>query len=306
MLNALVIAGPTACGKSETAFAAAKAIGGEIVSVDAGAVYREMDIGAAKPPQKWREEVRHHLFDVCNPGERFDAGAFCRLAADAAREIHARGKTPIFAGGTMMYFYALRERMHDIPPVPAKTRDETEQELRARGVKAMHNELAQADPQSAQNIADNDSQRICRALAVLRATGKPLSEWKSGKRPPPFLRMRAALFIPEDRALLRKRIGERLKLMFAEGLAEETRAVINKWHLPPSTQCLTLAGYRQAAAHIRGEITEEVMHERAYHATCQLAKRQLSRLRAWQAPDIVIDPFAKNAQSRFLAFAKQT
>ncbi len=305
MLNAIVIAGPTACGKSEAALAVAKTIGGEIVSVDAGAVYREMDIGTAKPPAQWRREVRHHLLDVRNPDERFDAGAFCALARAAAEDIAAREKTPVFAGGTMMYFRALRERLHELPAVPQSAREEIARQMRELGAAKMHEELKKADPQSAEKIETKDRQRISRALEVFRATGKPLSEWTDGARPPPFLRLRAALFLPADRALLRQRIGERLQKMFAEGLAEETRAVVRKWKLPPSAQSLRLAGYRQASAFLRGELSEKEMRERAFFATCQLAKRQFSWLRAWDGAELILDPFADNSRARLLDFAKK-
>ena len=303
MLTALAIAGPTASGKSDMACAVAKAVNGEVISVDAGGVYREMDIGTAKPSLEWRRQVRHHLFDIRNPNERFDAGAFCRLAVAAAEDISARGKVPVLAGGTMMYFYLLHRQMHNIPPVAACVRAQVEEEIDKRGTRQMHNELAKVDRVSANNIQTGDSQRIHRALAVWRATGKALSEWQSVARPPPLLQMRMALFIPLDRALLRRRIGERLQLMFANGLAEETRAVMQKWQLQPAAQSLRLAGYRQAADFVCGRITKEEMRERAYFATCQLAKRQLARLRAWQNPGIILDPFAEDTKARLLDFA---
>lgn len=304
MITALAIAGPTASGKSEAAYKVAEVIGGEVISVDAGGVYRQMDIGAAKPPKQWRARVRHHLFDIRNPDESFDAGAFCRLASSAAADITARGKMPVLTGGTMMYFYALHKRMHNIPPVPPKVRGQVEEEMRKKGARAMHKELAKADGESAKNIREGDSQRITRALAVLRASGRRLSEWQKDARPPPLMHLRTALFIPPDRALLRRRIAERLKLMFAAGLVEETRAVMQQWQLPPGAQSLRLAGYRQSSAFVRGEITEAAMKERAFFATCQLAKRQLARLRAWQNPGIVLDPFAADAHGKLLAFAE--
>ena len=183
MLTALAIAGPTASGKSDMACAVAKAVNGEVISVDAGGVYREMDIGTAKPSLEWRRQVRHHLFDIRNPNERFDAGAFCRLAVAAAEDISARGKVPVLAGGTMMYFYLLHRQMHNIPPVAACVRAQVEEEIDKRGTRQMHNELAKVDRVSANNIQTGDSQRIHRALAVWRATGKTLSEWQSVARP---------------------------------------------------------------------------------------------------------------------------
>ena len=135
MLTALAIAGPTASGKSDMACAVAKAVNGEVISVDAGGVYREMDIGTAKPSLEWRRQVRHHLFDIRNPNERFDAGAFCRLAVAAAEDISARGKVPVLAGGTMMYFYLLHRQMHNIPPVAACVRAQVEEEIDKRGTR---------------------------------------------------------------------------------------------------------------------------------------------------------------------------
>lgn len=302
MINIPAIAGPTASGKSEMAYQIAEDIGGEIISVDAGGVYREMNIGTAKPPKQWRDNIRHHLFDIRNPDESFDAGAFCRLASSAAKDIKARGKVPILAGGTMMYFYALHRRMHHIPPVPPKVRAGVEEEIKTKGAAAMHLELTKTDAESAKNIKTNDSQRICRALSVLRASGRRLSEWQKAARPPPLMNLQMALLMPDDRALLRRRIGERLKLMFADGLAEETKAVMQKWQLQDDAQSLRLAGYRQAADFVLGKITESQMRERAYYATCQLAKRQLARLRAWQEPGIIINPFAADAGAKLSAF----
>ncbi|MGI9306293.1 MAG: tRNA (adenosine(37)-N6)-dimethylallyltransferase MiaA [Gammaproteobacteria bacterium] len=302
-MRALALAGPTASGKSDFAPALAAALNGEIISVDSGAVYREMNIGTAKPPPAVRAQTPHHLIDVANPDENFNAGKFCRLAAAALTEITARGKLPIFAGGAMMYFHAFSRGLHDFPPPSMPLRAKLREELRRLGAPAMHRRLAQLDPAAAAKIAPSDSQRIARALEIIGAANAPLSQLQSRpKTSPPDISF--ILLMPADRAQLRRAIDSRLQNMFAEGLVKETETAAKKYNLAPDSPPLRMAGYRQAAAFLRGETDEEEMKKRAYYATCQLAKRQMTWLKKWQPAPNFIDPFALEAEKKIMKAAQ--
>lgn len=303
-MRALALAGPTACGKSGFAPPLAEAVGGEIISVDSGAVYRKMDIGTAKPSAAVRAQIPHRLIDVCNPNENFNAGIFCRLAAAAAAEISARGKIPLLAGGTMMYFHALSRGMHDLPEISAAVRGAVREDMKKFGAAAMHRRLAKLDSAAAEKISENDSHRIARALELTAAAGRPLSELTAQKKPPPALQISYIFLIPEDRGRLRQRIAARLKNMFAAGLTAETRAVISEFNLHADSPPLRMAGYRQTAAHLRGEYCETEAQKRAYYATCQLAKRQATWIRNWRGAAEIINPFAADAENKIIAAAK--
>ena len=302
-MTSLALAGPTACHKSDFAPALAERINGEIVSVDSGAVYREMDIGAAKPDTNIRRQIPHHLIDVCAPNESFNAGMFCRLATEAAADIVLRGKTPLFVGGTMMYFHALTRGLHDIPTPDEESRESVRLDMQKHGAKVMHKRLSELDSALAAKIAPSDSQRIARALEVALSAKKPMSAILSEPKPKPSLSVRFVLLMPDSRDILRESIAARLRQMFVRGLTAETETVIKKYKLTPSSQSLRMAGYKQAAAFLRGDYDEDEMQKRAYHATCQLAKRQITWLKRWSPPLANIDPFANDAKKKVLAAA---
>ena len=304
-MRALALAGPTACGKSEFALRLAAAAGGEIISADSGAVYRKMDIGTAKPAAASRAQIPHHLINVCNPDENFNAGIFCRLAAAAAAEISARGKIPLLAGGTMMYFYALSNGMHRLPEISAAARDSVRAEMQKLGAPALHRRLAALDPAAAKNISKNDSHRIARGLEIAAAAGRPFSEWAAQKKPPPALQISFIFLMPAAREKLRQNIAARLDGMFAAGLLAETKSVIAEFNLPPDSPPLRMAGYRQAAAHLRGDYGEAEAKKRAYYATCQLAKRQMTWIRNWREKAELIDPFAAGAAEKIITAAQK-
>ena len=278
IIDALALAGPTAVGKSHLALTLAQKINGEIVSVDAGAVYRDMNIGSAKPSPAAQRMTPHHLLDVRNPDESFNVGDFCRLALAAADDIRKRAKAPLFVGGTMMYYKALREGLHDLPPASPPMRAALNEEIKNRGLPAMHAELMQLDENTAKILQANDGRRIGRALEVFRITGKPLSLWLKEKRRLLPLRLHAVLLMPSDRRLLRARIGERLNGMFADGLVEETDSVIRRFQLPPTAHVLRLVGYKQAAAFLRGETDEMTMRK----------KRRIRHLSIGQTATVVV------------------
>ena len=283
------IAGPTACGKSELAIRVAIRLNGEIISADSGAVYREMDIGTAKPSAAMRAQIPHHLINITQPDETYHVGNFVKDACAAVADIQARGKTPIFVGGTMMYFNTLLNGLSAIPPIPPKIADWVAQKMAHDGIVAMHKELAEIDAASAAKIAATDKQRTHRALAVYHATGIPLSAWTAnGKKSP--LSLRLLRLIPQNRASLHQRIDARLQQMWAAGLEAETDRLLNYWRLPPDAPPLRMAGYRQVVCHLLGEYNKSTMQQKAATATHQIAKRQLTWLNRWTGA-ATIDPF---------------
>ena len=272
--------GPTASGKTPLALEIAKRFPVEIVSVDSAQVYRGMDVGTAKPSPSEREAVPHHLIDVIDPTEAYSAA---RFRADALRlmgEITARGRVPLLAGGTMLYFKALREGLSDLPGSDTTIRSQIDAEAAARGWPAMHARLASVDPQTAARLKPTDAQRIQRALEVYRVSGKPMSGLIGRKRPDllPFRIIELAL-VPSDRVALHQRIEERFEAMLERGLLEELRALRSAHALRPNLPSMRCVGYRQAWQYIEGEIGANELRDRGIFATRQLAKRQLTWLR---------------------------
>lgn len=289
--RALALLGPTASGKSALALTLAPQLNAEIISVDSGAVYRGMDIGTATPTATMRAQVPHHLIDITDPPHTYNVGRFYRDALEAAAAVRARGKRPLFVGGSMMYFNALFAGLSDRPPVSATTTAAVREEAaRQGGLHALYAEVQHANAALARTLPPRDAQRIVRAVALLRSGWQPAAD--GGNSTP--LPMTTLLLLPaghEQRAQLRQRITARLHTMWEEGLLQETQQLLAQWHLPPQTAALKMAGYRQAVQHLHGEIDAATMREMATTATCQLAKRQLTWMRKWQAESAVLDPF---------------
>ncbi len=272
----LVIVGPTGSGKTRLALEAAEALGGEVVSADAFAVYRGMDIGTDKPGPEDRRRVPHHLLDVADPGSRFSAGEFVRLADRAIAGIRSRGRIPVVAGGTHFYVRALLLGLFPSPPADPGLRARLEGEW-DEDPEGVRRRLAEVDPESARRIARGDRQRILRALEVYELTGSPLSEhWR---RQPNRPRYEALLAAPRrDRAELYARIDARVETMFSAGLVEEVRALLRSG-VPPDSHAMKAIGYREVVAFLRGEMGLDEARERTRISTRHLAKRQLTWLR---------------------------
>lgn len=272
----LVIAGPTASGKSGLALAVAERLDGEIVSADAFAAYRGLDIGTDKPSAADRRRVRHHLIDVVDPRERFSAGDFQRAADVAVADIRARGVTPVVAGGTHFYVEALLFGLFAAPPHDAVLRARLEEawerdpaEVRAR--------LAAVDPAAADRIPPGDRQRVLRALEVFELTGAPLTQHWSTQRK--ARRYNALLVVPErPRQALYDRINRRVDMMFAAGLVGEVRQLLAAG-VPPRAHALKAIGYREIVSYLAGEMMLEDAVEHTKRASRNLAKRQLTWLR---------------------------
>jgi tRNA dimethylallyltransferase len=284
--------GPTATGKSALAVALAKRFGGEIISVDSAQIYRGMDIGTAKPDSTLRAEVRHHLIDVIDPTEAYSAARFAQDALDALAAIRARGRLPIFAGGTMLYFKALSEGLSALPSADPSVRAEIDARALREGWPALHAELARVDPRTAARLQPTDSQRIQRALEVWRLAGVPLSALQGhranrGDALGPVLRV---ALVPADRTRLHDAIARRLDAMLEAGLVEELCGLRRRYALTPDLPSMRCVGYRQAWAYLEGQIDRATLRARALAATRQLAKRQFTWLRASEA--LRLDPYA--------------
>lgn len=283
-LDAVLLAGPTGAGKTALALDLAAQFPVEVVSVDSAQVYRAMDIGTSKPPAEVRARVPHHLLDVCDPSEAYSAGRFRRDALALIGEIRARGRVPLLVGGTMLYFRAL---MHGIAPLPeanADVRAAINQRAEAVGWPALHRELAERDPVAAGRIRPADGQRIQRALEVLELTGRPLSELQQVAGPA-LPGLAAFAIVPEDRADLYAVLDARLLAMMDEGFLEEVRALRARGDLNPELPSLRSVGYRQLWKHLAGEYDLGRAVLEAQKATRNLAKRQLTWIRAelgWQ------------------------
>jgi tRNA dimethylallyltransferase len=277
---AIFLMGPTASGKTGVAVELVRHLPCEIVSVDSALVYRDMEIGTAKPDAATLAQAPHHLIDLIDPTESYSAALFRRDALRLMAEIVARGKIPLLVGGTMLYFQALSHGLSDLPQADAGLRAELDEKAKNLGWPALHAELARLDPVTAARLKPADAQRIQRALEVCRLTGKPMADLlgRAGQADLPYRVIRLALE-PGDRAVLHRRISERFDAMLTAGLVDEVRHLREKYRLDPALPSMRCVGYRQAWQYLDGEIDYAVMREKGIAATRQLAKRQLTWLR---------------------------
>ena len=307
---AIALMGPTASGKSALALEWASRLGGEIVSVDSALVYRGLDIGAAKPTPEERAMVPHHLLDLRNPWEPYSAAGFAADARAAIDGIVARGRMPILAGGTGLYFRALLHGLAGMPAADAGVRRALAAQAAASGWAALHAELATIDPAAAARIHATDAQRIQRALEVHRVSGRPISAWqREAVRTRLPLRVLPLVLAPRARATLHARIEQRFDAMLAQGFLDEMRTLRALPQLaghpaPLELPALRAVGYRQAWEHLEGTFDAAVFRERAIFATRHLAKRQLTWLRGeldarWFDPETQ-RPALEQALAQFL------
>ena len=284
-VDAVLLLGPTASGKSALAMQLAEKIPLEIVSVDSAQVYRGMDIGTAKPSTADRAAVPHHLIDIRDPGEPYSAADFVRDATAVIREIRGRGRLPLLVGGTMLYAKALREGLSDLPSADRLIRERMEAEARAIGWPALHARLAQVDPTTASRLKPNDSQRIARALEIYETTGTPMSQLL-GTDTTSSLKLSTLALLPTDRAQLHEHIAQRFDAMLAAGLTDEVRTLHARGDLHPDLPSMRSVGYRQAWRFVEGQCTFDELREAGVAATRQLAKRQMTWLRSM--PDVTV------------------
>jgi len=302
---AICLAGPTASGKTAGALAIARQLaprgGVEIVSVDSALVYRGMDIGTAKPSREELAAVPHHLIDIRDPLQAYNAAEFVQDATRLVAEIRARGRLPLLVGGTMLYFKALFEGLDPMPAADPALRAALEAEAAARGWPALHAELARVDPASAARLAPHDAQRIQRALEVWRLSGRPLSAFHTAGQGAARGGLQAPLISlePQSRAWLHERIAQRFDAMLAAGFLEEVMRLRARGDLHAELPAMRCVGYRQAWEALEGRMPLTELRERGIFATRQLAKRQLTWLRAMPGRH-VLPCDAPDAQQRLL------
>jgi len=273
--------GPTASGKTAVAVELVKHLPVEIISVDSALVYRDMNIGTAKPDAETLARAPHHLIDIIDPTEAYSAAAFRRDALKLMHDITARGKIPLLVGGTMLYFKALREGLNDLPQSDPEIRAALDAEIAEHGIEWLHAQLAEVDAETAARLKPTDTQRVQRAMEIHRITGKPMSELIAQQQSAelPFRILPIAL-VPSDRAQLHARIATRFKAMLEQGLVDELKMLREKYPLHADMTAMRCVGYRQAWQFMEGEIDEAQLLETGIAATRQLAKRQLTWLRS--------------------------
>jgi tRNA dimethylallyltransferase len=278
---AILLMGPTASGKTDLAIRLVERLPCEIISVDSAMIYRGLDIGTAKPGPEILARAPHRLIDILDPTESYSTARFREDAIAAMTEISARGRIPLLVGGTMLYFRALQQGLARLPSADAEVRAALEAEAERLGWAAMHARLAELDPQAAARIHPNDPQRIQRALEVQALSGRAMSDLirDAEHEPLPFRLLKLAR-APSDRAILHARIERRFRTMLELGLVDEVSQLWARGDLTPDLPSMRCVGYRQVLNSLLGESTWEDMVQRGIIATRQLAKRQMTWLRA--------------------------
>lgn len=281
----VALAGPTAAGKTTLAIALWEALDGraEIVSVDSVQIYREMNIGTAKPDQAVRVRIPHHMIDVLDPAQSYSAARFAVDSRELIANIRIRGHIPILVGGTMLYFRALLRGLTPLPSSDAAIRNQLEKDAKATGWPTLHARLKERDPVAANRIHPNDAQRIQRALEILYLTGEPVSQ--AYARPLDERDSRIGLWLgyalaPVDRSELHRRIEIRFDKMLQAGLLDEVRGLHSRKDLHPGLPSMRAVGYRQLWQYLENRCTLEHARNAAIAATRQYAKRQLTWLRS--------------------------
>jgi tRNA dimethylallyltransferase len=297
--------GPTASGKSAAALALAEHYPVEIISVDSAQVYREMNIGTAKPSAAEQALVPHHLIDLIDPAQAYSAAQFRADALRLIADIRARDKLPVLVGGTMLYFKALRDGLDDLPVADALMRAQLDREAAQLGWPALHARLAEVDGVTANRLKPNDAQRIQRALEVWQLTGQPLSSFHRGTVQETGLRFLNLALEPSERAVLHARIEQRFDAMIEAGLVDEVRHLRTRGDLHTGLPSMRCVGYRQIWEYLDGKMHGLEMRGQAIAATRQLAKRQLTWLRALEDRS-VIDCLAADATAQVLQVIKKT
>ena len=292
-LRYLALAGPTASGKTAAALAIAKVHDVEIISVDSALVYRDMDIGTAKPTPDELAAVPHHLINIRDPLQAYSAAEFVTDAQALIADITARGKLALLVGGTMLYFKALFDGLDAMPRANPAIRAAIEEESRLKGWPALHAELALIDPETAARLSPGDSQRISRALEVWRISGQTLSSFHTIKKQAnhtPDARKEDTLLIslePQDRLWLHQRIAQRFDTMLAGGFLDEVKALRARADLHPDLPAMRCVGYRQAWEALDGLWPMSELRDKGIFATRQLAKRQITWLRSMPQRQVV-------------------
>ena len=280
---AIFLLGPTASGKSDLAMKLTSHLPVELVSVDSALVYRDMNIGTAKPDAEILRQYPHHLVDIRNPDEVYSAADFRSEVLTLMSAISERGNIPLLVGGTMLYFKVLIEGIASIPAADSAIREKIVREAETGGWQKVHQRLAEVDPESAARIHPNDPQRLQRALEIWELTGESMTQLHKEQQnlvSLPFSVCQLAI-IPSDRADLHRIIAARFEQMIKDGFIEEVEHLREKYDLNAELPSIKSVGYRQVWQYLEGEVDRKAMQERAIIATRQLAKRQFTWLRGW-------------------------
>ena len=293
--------GPTASGKTGLAVEMVRRFPMDIISVDSALVFKDMDIGTAKPDAETLRVAPHRLIDIRDPSQSYSAAEFCEDALAHMREITAAGRIPLLVGGTMLYFRSLEHGLSELPAADPQVRAVLEQQAAEIGWAAMHEKLQEKDPQAASRIHPNDPQRIQRALEVAMISGKSMSELQAQSKGLSLAyRIHKIIISPEDRSLLHERIEQRFDLMMQSGFLDEMKSLFGRSDLHKDLPSMRAVGYRQAWEFLDGTSTAAEMRDKAIAATRQLAKRQLTWLRREDA-SVWYDLQKSNVQDKLLS-----
>lgn len=281
--QAICVMGPTASGKTDLAIAIREQLPVELISVDSALVYKDMDIGTAKPGAETLRRAPHRLIDFLDPAQAYSAAEFRKDALAEMTDITAQGRIPLLVGGTMLYFRALEYGLSHLPSASPEIRARLDAEAAEVGWEVLHQRLLSIDPEAAARIHPNDPQRLQRALEIYELTGRPMTELQRAARYDacPFALHKIAL-LPEDRSWLHLRIEQRFDLMLGQGFIDEVKALYQRGDLNTDMPAVRAVGYRQVWEYLAGKIDYNMMRNRAIVATRQLAKRQITWLRSEQ------------------------
>ena len=279
---ALFLMGPTASGKTKLAIDLCENLPCEIISVDSALIYRDMDIGTAKPNASELIKAPHRLINILDPAQRYSVAKFRKDALLAMQDITTRGKIPLLVGGTMMYYKALIDGLSPLPESNQSVRKTIEAKADEFGWDVLHQQLAQIDATSAKRIHPHDPQRLIRALEVYQLTNLSMTELMATKSDPIPYNIKQFCIAPEDRKVLHQRISQRFKLMLDTGFQAEVEKLKNRDDLHLNLPSIRCVGYRQMWQYLDGDYDFNDMFEKSVAATRQLAKRQLTWLRGWE------------------------
>ncbi|MDB3951938.1 tRNA (adenosine(37)-N6)-dimethylallyltransferase MiaA [Gammaproteobacteria bacterium] len=278
------ILGPTASGKTDLAINICNSIPAEIISVDSVMVYKDCDIGSAKPSKDILLKHKHHLVDCIEPEQIYSVADFYESSLKLITEIHNNNKLPLFVGGSMMYFKSLIYGLDNLPERNDKYRNELEKIKNENGIDMLYKMLKESDPKYAKQVNNSDEKRIIRALEVVKASGNNFSSMV-GYKNKDYLVSNFSIhqfgIFDEDRSLLHSRIEERLEMIIQNGLIDEVKGLLNKYKIPENHPIRKSVNYKQAISFLNKEYDSEEFFKRALYATRQLAKRQMTWLRSW-------------------------
>ncbi len=276
--------GPTASGKTDLAIALQAHFPVELINVDSAQVYRQLDIGSAKPDKATLEIAPHHLIDIRDPLDAYSAADFLTDATRVMAEITARGNIPLLVGGTMLYFKVLLEGLSEMPEANAEIRAQIQHQADSEGWPAVYKQLQAVDPETAAELHPNHSQRIQRALEVYLLTGMPMSKLRQAKNIGAIFdtyAIKQLALMPVNRKLIHQRIERRFKRMMDQGFAAEVQGLYKRGDLHGDLPAIRSVGYRQIWQYLDGQCNLDEAVEKAIAATRQLAKRQITWLRNW-------------------------